>query len=200
MNKMEIIYSIIFALNIILVDFVYYKFINKFPIKKWMHFVSIVIPLGCVLFTRFFTLEFFLFTLILEILLILAFTDVVFFEVDKRSYWLILLLSFVKVFALTTPDLIFDVALSPIVVYGAFWVFDKIFGIEKLGGADVKLILILSFYFNAMDVFSFIIWIFIISTIIFIFFMIKQRGFRNIQVPMIVSIAISFFLQRAFFF
>ena len=59
--------------------------------------------------------------------------------------------------------------------------------------------LILSFYYPATDIFSFVIVTFGISTILFIIYAIKEKGIKNVQVPMIVGIAISFFLQEAFF-
>lgn len=193
---MKIIYFLLFLLSFILIDFIYLKKINKFPIKKIWHISSIIIPTLCILYTGFYNFEFFLFCAILEILIILAFTDIKHFEIDKNSYWLLMLFCAIKPIFFTVNLL--DFALSPLIVYGCFWIFDKIWGIEKLGGADVKILLILSFYYPAKDIFSFVIWAFLICTIIFLFLMIIKRKIKNIKVPMIVGFAVSFFIQEAF--
>lgn len=195
----EIILNLsLFIFSFIVIDFVYYKFVNKFPIKKYMHFLSIIIPSVIICYTRFFTFEFFLFCAILEILTILSFTDILHFEIDKKSYWLLLVLCFTKILFTTPEEVIMDAALSPIIMYFVFWLFDKLFGIENLGGADVKIMLILSFYYPATDIFSFVIWTFGICLILFIIYSIKKRSLRKVQVPMIVGIALSFFIQEAF--
>ena len=84
------------------------------------------------------------------------------------------------------------------VIYLCFWVFDIFLGIEKLGGADVKIMLILSFYYPSTDIFSFVIWTFLVCTILFIFYMIRKKTIKNVKVPMIVGFAVSFFIQEAF--
>lgn len=193
---MEILYFLLFFLGFIVIDLIYLKKINKFPIKKIMHLISIIIPSLCIIYTGYYNLEFFLFCAILEILLILGFTDITHFEIDKNSYWPLILFCTLKPLLFTTS--LFDFALSPIIVYCCFWIFDKIWGIEKLGGADVKILLILSFYYPATDIFSFVIWAFLICTIMFFVYMIIKKSTKNIQVPMIVGFALSFFIQEAF--
>lgn len=193
---MNFLYFSLFLIGFILIDLIYYKKINTFPISKIMHLVSIIIPTACIIYTKFYNFEFFIFCCLLEILIILAFTDIKHFQIDKNSYWLIILFSALQAIFFTTSPL--DFALSPLITYGCFWVFDKLWGIEKLGGADVKIMLILSFYYPATDIFSFVIWSFLICTVLFFVYMIIKKTIKNVQVPMIVGFAISFFIQEAF--
>ena len=190
----------LFIIRLFVTMILYRKFVNKFPIKWWMSIISFLVPTVSIIYTNYFTLEFFVFCIIQEVLLILAFTDILYFEIDKKSYWLLLVLSFIMFInnALYPEVHLLDVAICPLIMYLIFWIFDKIFGIEKLGGADVKLMLILSFYYPATDIFSFVIVTFGISTILFIIYAIKQKGIKNVQVPMIVGIALSFFIQEAY--
>lgn len=190
----NIVLFLIFLVSLVVIDFIYFKWINKFQIKWFMHIISILVPLVCVIIFKEYTPKFLIFCLTLEVLMILGFKDIMYYEVERDSYWILFLLAFIKILFFTTH--IFEACLSPIVIYICFWVFDKIIGIEKLGGADVKIILIMSFYYCALDVFSFILYTFLVCTLLFIGYMIKQRTFKQVKVPMIVGIATSFFLNE----
>ena len=155
----KFLFLTLFIISLFVTMILYRKFVNKFPIKWWMSIVSFLVPTISIIYTNYFTLEFFVFCIVQEVLLILAFTDILYFEIDKKSYWLLLVLSFIMFInnALHPEVHLLDVAICPLIMYLIFWIFDKIFGIEKLGGADVKLMLILSFYYPATDIFSFVI-------------------------------------------
>lgn len=201
LNNINLLLNLLILINLIGIDYIYIRKINKFPIKKWKHLISIILPFLLLLYTNIYTIEFYIFLLILEILIILAFTDLKYLEIDGNSYWILIILSIVYfINNLYLGINIEYVILSPIFMYVIFWIFDKVIGIENLGGADVKIILILSFYYPATMIFSFMVYMFLVSLILFLFMAIKQRSIKNIQIPMIVSICISFFIQRAFFF
>ena len=195
MDINNILYLIIYLVSFIGIDFIYFKFIKEFPIKIWMHLISIVVPSGMIFYLNTFSIETFCYCTIMEILIILGFTDVLHFEISKNSYWLLLALCYASILLTTSGASLFDAALSPIVMYFVFWVFDHLFGIEKLGGADVKLMLILSFYFDATELFQFVILVFGFCAFLFFIYAFIKMKFRRVQVPMIVGIALGFIVQ-----
>lgn len=188
--------AILFVMILILTSILFNIFVKKFKIKKIYYIISIILPSICLLYTRWYVIEFLLFLIIFEILTILSFVDIKYLEIDGKSYSFILIPSIVQ-FLFFSKSYLLGI-LSVLLVYFTFWIFDKMVGIEQLGGADVKIILILSLYFSASDIFSFIMYSFGISLLIFLILALKNKTFKDIKVPMIVAINISFFIQKAF--
>lgn len=163
----------------------------KCPLKY--HLFSFLISGSLVFFIIDYNIHSLLFLSVLELLLITSFMDIVHYEVSSRIYYLLFLFSFLQ-FIFSTSRV--ESILSVFAVFVTFWIFDKFVGIEKLGGADVKIMLILSFYFIASDVLLFVFFVFLFSAFIFIIERIVRKTYCDLQVPMIVPMCLAFFIKN----
>lgn len=182
--------------SVLLYQVFWYLFIKEFKVKNIFYLVSIILTgvgLGAYYyFSQTIGLELIPYALILLILVNLSIVDCKYFEVDGKSYWY-LLLPTIAVLILTYEELALHL-FSFILIYGIFWLIDKAVGVEKIGGADVKILLILSLTITFYDGVLLLSLSFIIDVILFglKFVINKIRGINDkTKIPMIVSITIS---------
>ena len=195
-NIFWIIYISLLIFNLFFINFFERKL--RCPIKYQVF--SVILGTVPLIINKDLTLNAFVFTLLFEVLLIYAFIDIKFFEL---SNWHYLIVIFYALFGFVLSFLSHEYLLhlvSFFIMYATFFVFDKFVGIEKLGGADVKVMLSIALFFSAVDVLYFILMVFLISGIIFIIERIVRKSFCDLQVPMIVSIAIAFYLTEFRYF
>lgn len=178
-------------LGLFIINLTYKKINKEYKIKNKYHFLSFLISVFIVFLLKEVSFSSIIFIVLLESLLLLSFTDVKHFEISNKLYLFLIIPSILR-FAFSTSYL--ESIASVLIVYITFWIFDKFIGIEKLGGADVKIILILSFYFLANDVLVFILLIFGFSTLFFIIEGVIKKTFMDLSIPMIVPITISFYI------
>jgi hypothetical protein len=132
------------------------------------------------------------YSLILLTLINLSFIDCKYFEISGHSYWF-LLLPTIAIVILSYETMILNLA-SFLILFGVFWIIDKIVGIEKIGGADVKILLILALTVSFFETFSLLAFSFLLDTVIFMFkFTIDKiiNKEEKIRIPMIVSITLT---------
>lgn len=81
---------------------------------------------------------------------------------------------------------------------------DKLIGIEKIGGADVKLLLTMSLLFSYYEIVTIVFIIFLTNLLLLIFargifyLLRKKLGFKTVKIPMIVSIFLSVVIAQYF--
>lgn len=120
------------------------------------------------------------------IMIDLSISDIVYREIDPKTYIPLSCLSIV--YCVTYGNLISSV-LSFLVSLVLMFIYFKLgnkFG-EEMGGADIKLILILSLFYNFDDIFMFLIWTLIFTVVLSVFYSIKNKSIKS-STPMIVSI------------
>ena len=115
--------------------------------------------------------------------------DLKYLEISGKSYIFLLLPAISSIFLFRNG---LSAIISFIIILVIFIIFDKIFGIEGFGGADVKILLILSFCFKLEDVFTFVYLCLLLTIVVYFILAIKNRRFKKIKVPMIVPITIIF--------
>lgn len=174
-------------------------FIKDFKIHKIFYFISVILTISIVGFSWYLkgaiSSSLIPYSLILLILTNLSFIDCKYYEVSGHSYWFLLLP------ALTIPILNYDIFLEYIICAILYFVFffivDKIVGIEKIGGADVKILLILALTISFWDSFSLLAISFLLDTILFILKFPIDKIFgkkEKTKIPMIVAITIAWIL------
>jgi hypothetical protein len=125
----------------------------------------------------------------LTILLTLSIIDLKYLEISGKSYIFLIIPSIASVFTL---NLGYTPIISLFIILLLFVLFDKLVGIEGFGGADIKTILILSLCFTLGDIFQFIYLSFAVTIIFYLILAIKQRKFKNIKIPMICTITLTY--------
>ena len=165
---------------------------GKFPIKKIWYPLAYILPVISILFSSSDNLVVLATTASIEAqLVLLAGEDIDWLEIDGFSYLPIAIPALIQF--CTFPTGVFFTILTPIFMYVTLFIFDKIIGIENIGGADCKLLLLLSFVIPADGVVDFVIGIAATSILLFIIYAIKNKRLK-VQIPMIVSIMVAYFL------
>lgn len=183
----------LFSIILFLVNLFVFLINKDFKCPKKYHLFAFLIVEIMIFFLQEFSLHSLLFLILFEIMIILSFVDIVHFEINSKMYWVLFipcLIQFISSISLV------ESFLSVFAVYVTFWIFDKFVGIEKLGGADVKIMLILSFYFLASEVLLFVLLVFAISAVIFILERIVKKTSCDLQVPMVAAMSIAIFIQK----
>lgn len=135
------------------------------------------------------------FSLILVILINLSFIDCKYYEISGHSYWFLLIPALITV-PLAGPTF-YENLLGFVMSFAFFWVIDKIIGIEKIGGADVKILMILAFTISVFDFFSLLGISFLLDMVLFMIKLPidKIRGStEKTRIPMIVAITTAWVL------
>lgn len=167
----------------------FFFIVNDFKLKNYFYLISPIIT---------FIIPFLLnnnhlinlpLYLIIQTLINLSMIDLKYLEISGKSYIFLLLPAISSIFLFRNG---LSAIISFIIILVIFIIFDKIFGIEGFGGADVKILLILSFCFKLEDVFTFIYLCLLLTIVVYFILAIKNRRFKKIKVPMIVSITIIF--------
>jgi len=167
----------------------FFLFVKDFRIKKFLYMIPVILTTLIMLICKQYSFIFIPVYLNFTILMTLSFVDLKYLEISGRSYIFLILPSIASIF---TFGLGVSSVISVILVFILFFLFDKIAGIEGIGGGDVKIMLILSFCFSIYDVFQFIFITFIITILIYIIMAIIQRRVKNIKIPMVCAIALSY--------
>ena len=185
--------KLIFISVLLLINLVSIFLIKDFKCPIKYHIVSFLLSGSLVFFVKSFDINSIIFLSLLELLLIVSFMDIIHYEISSRVYILVAIPCLLQ-FIFSSSKI--ESILSVFAIYVTFWAFDKFVGIEKLGGADVKLMLILSFYFLASDVLLFVFYVFLFSAFIFILERIVKKTYCDLQVPMIAAMCIAFFIKN----
>ncbi len=194
---------VIYFLEIFASLFILNFFDKRFKISfKYQVFSIITSVLSLLYITSVYKLniEVTIFSTMFLLLMYFSFIDIKYYELANLHYLLIGLFSLAGfIFSIFSGTFMLHI-LSFIAVFGTFLAFDKFIGIEKLGGADVKVMMVMAVYFEITDVLYFVLMTFLISTVIFVLERIVRKTFCDLQVPMIVSICISFFITTEGYF
>jgi Flp pilus assembly protein protease CpaA len=191
---------------IVLYQFIYQKLINKFVLNnKALVVIGIIsIIVSTLLFLYIKNISFLLFIGIILCftgLIDLSVTDFKYYEIDPKAYYFILVP--VLIIAGCNYLRIWENLISFGLVFIVFELIDKLFGIEKLGGADVKLLLILSIGIPYYNVFMFLFFSFVINYILylvrFIINKLQKEPVKNVSVPMIIAITLGWTIIMSLF-
>lgn len=125
----------------------------------------------------------------------LSLTDIKYLEVDHLSYYFIAAPCLLM--AVFSDEPLWEFALSLAFTFVVFFIIDKIFGIEGMGGADVKLLLSLSISVPYYDTFFFLFAAFLINLLLWI--AVKLTHKNKCKIPMIVAITMGWLLTVVFF-
>ena len=186
--------SSIFGILILIIwAFLFYKDIKTKRINDKLYLLSNVLSIVFfVILSNFNILNVFKF-MIIQTLLILAFVDIKHLEVDPKSYKYLLIPTLLNAFINNFPPI--TNFISTIVVFLIFFLADKTMPSDNIGGGDIKILLILSFNFALLDVFSFMYMTLFINILLYLFLAIKNKRLKNVATPMIVSITASCFIN-----
>lgn len=143
-------------------------------------------------------------SVIIMILTNLSIIDCKYYEISGDSYWF--LIPPVILYAISNGMYpAWACLISGLLTLGIMMLTDKIIGIEKIGGADVKLMLITALMFSYYEILIYMLFIFASDIIIFIIsFMVNKikTGKNTTRVPMIVAInmaVVALFVCTKFF-
>ena len=189
----------ILAAAVILYQIFWCVFIKDFTVKKYWYFISVLLTfLVCVAYYYFsgvFGLKVLPYALNLLILINMSIVDCEYFEVDGKSYWFLFLPTLA--IPILNHYIFAEYLFSFLLMFAVFWIIDKIIGVEKIGGADVKILLILALSVSFYDCISLLGVSFIVDVL---FFIIKapidklRKKTEKTKIPMIVSITITWIL------
>lgn len=195
---------ILSSIFIILYQFLFFKFIDDFKVKNISYVIvailTVIIHFIWTFFYGFYSLhQTFLFINFL-LFFNLALIDCKHFEISGKTYkfFIIPVIGYI----LTNP--IFDVVsmiFSFIIILFLLILCDKLVGIERIGGADVKLILIMSLLFSYYEIMTVIFVIFFINLLLWLvtkIIYIIRKNEAAIKIPMLVSVFLSFILLQYF--
>lgn len=175
------------------------KKINDFKLKNFYYIFSFLIVIGYMfLFDKIIEpinyshIPYFLIFLVMTNLSII---DCKYYEISGKSYGFIIVPALSMI--IFQKSLFWQPLLGFIIIFILFFLIDKIVGIEKIGGADVKLLLLLCLTIPYYDVFMLLFITFFIDTIIFIvkFIWYKLSNKKErIQIPMIIAINLAWII------
>ena len=118
--------------------------------------------------------------------------DCKYYEISGNSYWFLLLPS-IAIMAISYKTMYLNL-FSFLLLFILFWIIDKLIGVEKIGGADVKILLILALTITFFDTFTLLAVSFLIDTLIYMIKLTIEKIKGNndkIKIPMIVAITIA---------
>lgn len=129
--------------------------------------------------------------------------DCKYFEISGKSYYFLIIpiLGYMFVNPLFSP---ISLIVSFIMILILMMLSDKLIGIEKIGGADVKLLLTMSLLFSYYEIVTIVFIIFLTNLLLLIFargifyLLRKKLGFKTVKIPMIVSIFLSVVIAQYF--
>lgn len=123
----------------------------------------------------------------------LSFTDFKYYEISGKSYWFLIIPVGIYMFVNNIYPF-WKCIISGIVMFIILFIIDKLVGIERIGGADVKLLMITSFMFSIYEILIFFMLVFAIDIILFLILkainLIRTNN-EQVKIPMIVAISIS---------
>lgn len=133
----------------------------------------------------------------------MAIIDCKYFEISGKSYYFLIIPILGYMFAnpLFSP---ISLIVSFIMILILMMLSDKLIGIEKIGGADVKLLLTMSLLFSYYEIVTIVFIIFLTNLLLLIFargifyLLRKKLGFKTVKIPMIVSIFLSVVIAQYF--
>ena len=182
--------------SILLYQLLFWVFIKDFKVKNICYILSPILT-GVILglyyyFSRSFNVSLLPYSLILVVLINLSFIDCKYYEISGNSYWFLLLPS-IAIMAISYKTMYLNL-FSFLLLFILFWIIDKLIGVEKIGGADVKILLILALTITFFDTFTLLAVSFLIDTLIYMIKLTIENIKGNndkIKIPMIVAITIA---------
>lgn len=133
----------------------------------------------------------------------MAIIDCKYFEISGKSYYFLIIpiLGYMFTNPIFSP---ISLIVSFIMILILMMLSDKLIGIEKIGGADVKLLLTMSLLFSYYEIVTIVFIIFLTNLLLLIFargifyLLRKKLGFKTVKIPMIVSIFLSVVIAQYF--
>ena len=202
--------NLIMFLCSLLFQVIFFIRVKEFRVNKLFYLLSIIIA-NVVMFICFEYSPLFLpLLLVIQTLLILSFIDIFYLEVDPKSYIYLIIPTIVMIFI---TNRFLPALFSFLFVFFVLFIMEKLnetvynfnlrrnkdgFDLERvedyggIGGADIKIMLILCTWFNLMDAFSFLFVCITFTTVLYAFLALWKRKLNDIKIPMIVSISIAF--------
>ena len=187
------------TISIILYQILWYFLIPDFKIRNIFYFLSPIITMGFLgiwyFYHQMIDISLIPYLLIILTLSNLSFVDCKYYEVSGKSYWFLLVPACVILFM--TGNQMYLNLLSFVLMFATFWIIDKLVGIEKIGGADIKILFILALTITMWDSLMLVILSFFVDVIIFVFSypihkILKKEG--AVKIPMIVAISIAWII------
>ena len=185
--------------GILLYQIFWCLFIKDFKVKNIWYIVSVLLTFvilgGYYYFNGGIGIKLLPYALNLLILINLSIIDCKYFEISGKSYWY-LFFPTIAILILNYPIML-EHLISFLIIFLIFWVIDKIVGVEKIGGADVKILMILALSITFFDSITLLGLSFVFDVA---FFMIKfpidkMCGKKErTKIPMIISITIAWII------
>lgn len=123
------------------------------------------------------------------IMIDLSISDICYREVDPKSYIPLLICGVITGMLYGFPiSTIMSYMITQLLMFFYFKIGYRLG--EEMGGADMKLMLILSLFYEVEDIFMFLLTALFLTVILAIFYSIKKRSLK-VSTPMIVSITIA---------
>lgn len=208
---MRLIIGMIYVAIFLIALFLYNTFIeDRFKLTKSFYIVSTVISSLLIVFINALVPNITIYTsciyhFLITYLIILTFTDIQHYEISSKSYYFILIPVLVKILigrSIKVP--IINIIMSFVVLF----LLEKInYYISKstnpkiteyetgLGGADIKLLLILSLILPKYSIFSFLIFTMFFGLMFYVLRSMIKRDFEDKKIPLIFGITCSFVLM-----
>lgn len=187
------------AISIILYQIFWYFLIPDFKVRNLFYVLSPIITAGfCAIWYYYHkNIDFSILPYLLIILTLsnLSFVDCKHYEVSGRSYWFLLIPACAILFM--QGNQLYLNLLSFVLMFCTFWIIDKLVGIEKIGGADIKILFILALTITMWDSLMLVILSFFVDVLIFVFAYPIHKIFKKegaVKIPMIVAISLSWIL------
>lgn len=197
MNQLVVYPLILSSILIILIQLLWIKLVNEFPLSKKTYLtISVILILLNMSYSIYFN-DFSVWQictiLISMILTNLSIIDYKYYEISGKSYYF--LIPIIIIFIFTNGMFNWWTCLiSGVCMFLLFFIIDKIVGIEKIGGADVKLMLLISLMFSYYEILILVLLIFTVDVFLWIILAIINKiknGPKGIKIPMIVAISIA---------
>lgn len=192
-------YILFTVFMIFIYQYLWFVLIKDFKLNKYENIICCFITITYLLYYNYqispidyLHIPYFLIVLIMTNL---SFTDYKYYEISGKSYWFIILPLLFLV--LSNIPILLQFVISFFIVFLLFLIVDKVIGIEKIGGADIKLLLLLSITIPYHDAFLFLMFSFLFDCIIFvikyIYYKLISKNER-VQIPMIIAINIAWII------
>lgn len=185
--------------GVLLYQIFWYLFIKDFKVKNMWYIISVALTFvilgGYYYFHNGIGIELLPYALNLVILINLSIIDCEYFEISGKSYWY-LFFPTIAILILNYPIML-EHLISFIIIFSIFWIIDKIVGVEKIGGADVKILMILALTVSFFDSITLLGLSFVFDVFFFMvkFPIDKIRGkTERTKIPMIVSITLAWII------
>lgn len=205
----DYIMLIVSALLFPLIQCLWVKLIKDFKLKNITYgIISGIITIGYIFYSLFLfspSPESISIFLVFMILTNLAITDYKYYEISGKSYYFLYPPIAVYIFSNTMYKW-YECLISCAIIFVLLFIIDKIVGVEKIGGADIKLMLLTSLLFSYSEIMILTIVMFSLDFVLYGIMSIINMisGKKTVAIPMIIAIWLSvvvlFFMCRFGFY